>query len=332
MRWRRLEKTPDVIDRRGARSRGRSRPGGLQVGGGLGLVGVLIFLAIQLLGGGTAGSTFDVDNQFGGGVSTTGEPGTDEIPAGEDPERDLKDFSAYVFTDAQRTWQRTFKDAGRPYERAKLVLYRDGVSTGCGDASSAVGPFYCPADQNVYLDLSFYDDMAQRLGAQGDFAWAYVIAHEIGHHVQQELGTSDEVRRLSRANPDQANELSVRLELQADCFSGVWAHSVYKEGKLEEGDVQEATRAAAAVGDDRLQRQGERARRPGLVHARDVGAARAVVRGGTRQRGPGGLRHVLGGGALKRACARRSRCAALIRRRPARAPGPAARSRCRRSG
>ena len=254
MRWRRLEKTPDVIDRRGARSRGRSRPGGVQVGGGLGLVGVLIFLAIQLLGGGT-GTAFDVDNQFGGGVSTTGEPGTDAIPAAEDPERDLKDFSAYVFTDAQRTWQQTFKDAGRPYERAKLVLYRGGVSTGCGDASSAVGPFYCPADQNVYLDLSFYGDMAQRLGARGDFAWAYVIAHEVGHHVQKELGTSDEVRRLSRDNPDQANELSVRLELQADCFSGVWAHSVYKEGKLEEGDVQEATRAAAAVGDDRLQRQ-----------------------------------------------------------------------------
>jgi uncharacterized protein len=255
MRWRRLKRTPDVIDRRGARGGGRSGPGGLRVGGGLGVVGLLIFLAIQLLGGGAAGSGFDVDNQFGGGVSTTSDPGSAEIPPGQNPERDLKDFSAYVFTNAQRTWERTFEGLGEPYRRAKLVLYRDGVSTGCGSASSAVGPFYCPADQDVYLDLGFYDDMAQRLGAQGDFAWAYVIAHEVGHHVQQQLGTSDEVRRLSRDNPDRANELSIRLELQADCFSGVWAHSVYKAGDLEEGDAQEATRAAAAVGDDRLQRR-----------------------------------------------------------------------------
>ena len=167
----------------------------------------------------------------------------------------MKDFSAYVFTRAQRNWERAFAEQGRPYERAKLVLYRDGVSTGCGSASSAVGPFYCPADQRVYLDLSFYGDMASQLGAQGDFAWAYVIAHEVGHHVQRQLGTSDEVRRLSSQDPEEANELSVRLELQADCFSGVWAHSVYTAGDLEQGDVEEATTAAAAVGDDRLQRK-----------------------------------------------------------------------------
>ena len=255
MRWRRLKRTPDVIDRRGARGGGRSGPGGLRVGGGLGLVGLLIFLAIQLLGGGGAGSAFDVDNQFGGGVTTTGDPGSAEIPPGQDPERDLKDFSAYVFTNAQRTWERMFEGTGEPYRRAKLVLYRDGVATGCGSASSAVGPFYCPADQNVYLDLGFYDDMAQRLGAQGDFAWAYVIAHEVGHHVQKQLGTSDEVRRLSQDDPGEANDLSVRLELQADCFSGVWAHAVYRAGDLEEGDTEEAMRAAAAVGDDRLQRR-----------------------------------------------------------------------------
>ena len=135
------------------------------------------------------------------------------------------------------------------------MLYRDAVSTGCGNASSAVGPFYCPADQRVYLDLSFYGDMERQLGAPGDFAWAYVIAHEVGHHVQQQLGTSDEVERLRREQPDEANALSVRLELQADCYAGVWAHSVYAAGDLEKGDVSEATRASAAVGDDRLQRQ-----------------------------------------------------------------------------
>ena len=185
----------------------------------------------------------------------SGDPGSAAIPASQDPERDLRDFSAYVFTRAQEDWERRFERDGKRYERAKLVLYRDGVSTGCGSASSAVGPFYCPADENVYLDLSFYDDMARQLGAPGDFAWAYVIAHEVGHHVQQQLGTSDEVRRLSQESPGEANELSVRQELQADCYSGVWAYSVFAAGDLEEGDVEEATTAAAAVGDDRLQRR-----------------------------------------------------------------------------
>ena len=245
-----MRDTPDVIDQR-ARGGRMSFPGGARVGGGVGIVGLLVFLAIQLLGGG-GGAAFDVDNQFGDQVET---PGGGSIPAAQDPERDLKDFSAYVFTRAQRNWERSFAEQGQPYERAKLVLYRDGVSTGCGSASSAVGPFYCPADQRVYLDLSFYRDMTSQLGAQGDFAWAYVIAHEVGHHVQRQLGTSDEVRRLSSQDPGQANELSVRLELQADCFSGVWAHSVYTAGDLEQGDVEEATMAAAAVGDDRLQRK-----------------------------------------------------------------------------
>ena len=252
MRWRRMRDTPDVIDRRGARSGGLPIPGGVRAGGGLGIVGLLIFLAITLIGGG-GGTAFDVDNQFGDQVQVPGEPGSAAIPPEQDPERDLRDFSAYVFTKAQDDWEQAFAKQGRSYERAKLVLYRDGVSTGCGSASSAVGPFYCPADQRVYLDLGFYGDMASRLGAQGDFAWAYVIAHEVGHHVQGRLGTSQEVRRLSSQDPDEANELSVRLELQADCFSGVWAHSVYAAGDLEKGDVEEATTAAAAVGDDRLQ-------------------------------------------------------------------------------
>jgi predicted metalloprotease len=236
-----------VIDARG----GGGRRGALPVaGGGLGLVGVLVFLALQVLGGG--GATFDVPTGFDPSVrAPSGEP----IPASQDPERDLRDFSAYVFSNAQDRWQQTFAEQGREYRRAKLVLYRDAVDTGCGSASSAVGPFYCPADQRVYLDLSFYRDMEQRLGARGDFAWAYVIAHEVGHHVQKLLGISDRVRTLQAQDRDQANALSVRLELQADCYAGVWARSVFKAGDLEDGDLEEAFTAAEAVGDDRLQRQ-----------------------------------------------------------------------------
>ena len=251
MRWRRV-KNPDVIDRRGARG-GAGFPVGRggAVGGGLGLVGVLVVLAVQLLGG--SGAAFDVDTGLGGGGSAPGQPAA--IPPSEDPERDLKDFSTYVFTDAQKLWEQTFGRADQPYENARLVLYRSGVSTACGDASSAVGPFYCPADQIVYLDLSFYGDLENQLGAGGDFAWAYVIAHEMGHHIQQQLGTSDEVRRLQQERSDEANELSVRLELQADCYAGVWGYTVYKQGDLEKGDVREALRAAGAIGDDRLQRK-----------------------------------------------------------------------------
>jgi uncharacterized protein len=251
MRWRRV-RNPDVIDRRGARG-GAGFPVGRggAVGGGLGLVGVIVVLALQLLGGN--GAAFDVDTGLGGGGSGPGQPAP--IPASEDPERDLKDFSAYVFTDAQKMWEQRVKSAGQPYEHARLVLYRDGVQTACGSASSAVGPFYCPADQVVYLDLSFYQDMQSQLQAGGDFAWAYVIAHEVGHHVQQQLGTSEEVRRLQQEQGGDANELSVRLELQADCYAGVWARTVYKQGDLEKGDVREALRAAGAVGDDRLQRR-----------------------------------------------------------------------------
>ena len=251
MRWRRV-RNPDVIDRRGARG-GAGFPVGRggAVGGGLGLVGVIVVLALQLLGGN--GAAFDVDTGLGGGGSGPGQPAP--IPASEDPERDLKDFSAYVFTDAQKMWEQRFKSAGQPYEHARLVLYRDGVQTACGSASSAVGPFYCPADQVVYLDLSFYQDMQSQLQAGGDFAWAYVIAHEVGHHVQQQLGTSEEVRRLQQEQGGDANELSVRLELQADCYAGVWARTVFKQGDLEKGDVREALRAAGAVGDDRLQRR-----------------------------------------------------------------------------
>ncbi|HEX2087614.1 MAG TPA: neutral zinc metallopeptidase [Solirubrobacteraceae bacterium] len=218
-----------------------------------------MFVAVQVLGGGGGGGSggFAIDQPFG---DVAGSPaGEAPIPASQDPDRDLRDFSAYVFTDAQDRWVAAFDREGRPYRRAKLVLYRDAVLTeGCGGASSAIGPFYCPADRRVYLDLSFYRDMTRRLRASGDFAWAYVIAHEMGHHVQNELGTAAQVERARREDPDRANELSVRQELQADCYAGVWAHEVYRAGQLEPGDVEEAFRASEAVGDDRLQRNAGR--------------------------------------------------------------------------
>jgi predicted metalloprotease len=223
----------------------------VRAGGGLGLVGVIVVIAIQLLGGG--GSAFDVPAGFGGATQA---PAGEPLPAGQDPDKDLRDFSLYVFSDVQDSWTRTFERQGRTYERAKLVLYRGATDTGCGVGQAASGPFYCPADQRVYLDLSFYRDMEDQLRAGGDFAWAYVIAHEVGHHVQNLLGTERKVRQLRADDPGNGNTLSVRLELQADCYAGVWARSVFDQ--LQDGDVEEAMTASQAVGDDRLQRNAGR--------------------------------------------------------------------------
>jgi len=269
-------KTRDVIDIRGAEQPrgggGGSLPGGLPggiagVGGGAGLVIVLVIVAIQVFGGGSAGG-FDIGQILGPGATPPGAENPEPIPPGEDPDAELKDFSTYVFVDAQDTWKQSLARGGEGYDNAQLVLYADAVTTGgCGNATSAVGPFYCPADQRVYLDLSFYEDMKRQLDAPGDFAWAYVIAHEMGHHVQNELGTNSEVARLERSDPDRANELSVRLELQADCYAGVWAATVFAEGDLEEGDLEQAFTAAEAVGDDRLQEQaGQRVDADSFTH------------------------------------------------------------------
>ena len=269
MKWKR-KKSRDVIDVRGAprSSGGRSGgigglgggiplPGGLAgAGGGIGLVAVVIVLAIQFLGS-DGGEGFSVDEIFGTGVNAPGVSEPQPIPRDEDPQRDLKDFSTYVFVDAQKTWAGTFREDGESYDDAQLVLFSGAVRTdGCGSASSAVGPFYCPADGRVYIDLSFYEEMEGQLGAGGDFAWAYVIAHEMGHHVQNVTGTNADVARLESDNPDDANELSVRTELQADCYAGVWASTVFAEGDLEAGDLDEAFTATEAIGDDRLQSRG----------------------------------------------------------------------------
>jgi len=261
MKWKRGAKSRDVIDVRGASGGSSGGGGGLPIpgglggiGGGAGLIVVIVIVAINVLGGGSGGTGFDLPGL--GGATAPGANDPQPLPPGEDPQAELKDFSAYVFDDAQVVWESTFDRSGDAYDTAKLVLYSGAVRTdGCGGATSAVGPFYCPADERVYLDLSFYGEMRRQLGASGDFAWAYVIAHEMGHHVQRMTGTSAAVERLSRSEPADANELSVRQELQADCYAGVWAATVYAEGALEPGDLDEAFNAAEAVGDDRLQRQ-----------------------------------------------------------------------------
>jgi hypothetical protein len=263
MKWRRT-RSRDVIDIRGASGGRRSGagmggmplPGGIKgVGGGAGLLVLLVVLGIQFLGGG-GGAGFDIGQVLAPGAQAPGAGNPQPIPPSEDPQRDLKDFSTYVFEDSQDLWRLALTSEGEGYDNAQLVLYSGAVSTeGCGGATSAVGPFYCPADGRVYLDLSFYEDMERQLGASGDFAWAYVIAHEMGHHVQRELGTSEEVRRQQQESSDDANELSVRLELQADCYAGFWASTVFEAGDLEQGDLDEAFTASEAVGDDRLQQQ-----------------------------------------------------------------------------
>jgi hypothetical protein len=170
-------------------------------------------------------------------------------------EEELVDFMSFVLDDLQATWSSVLPRAGASYQDAQMVLFRDAVRSACGVAGSQTGPFYCPADGKVYLDLSFFDELRRRFGAPGDFAQAYVIAHEVGHHVQNLLGIEREVRRLQGQRPDVANDLSVRMELQADCLAGVWGHSTAQRGILDQGDVEEGLNAAAAIGDDRIQRQ-----------------------------------------------------------------------------
>jgi uncharacterized protein len=194
------------------------------------------------------------------GLGGGGEPTVEETSGGavvnESPEeRRMVEFVSFVLDDAQQTWLRLAPSVGTEYRDARLVLFRDLVQSACGTGQSAMGPFYCPMDQKVYIDLGFFDALDAKLGAGGDFAQAYVIAHEIGHHVQNLAGTAQSVRQTSEARPHLANELSVRLELQADCYAGVWAASTNQRGLLESGDIEEGMGAAAAVGDDRLQRK-----------------------------------------------------------------------------
>ncbi|HEY9761983.1 MAG TPA: neutral zinc metallopeptidase [Trichocoleus sp.] len=243
MRWETGRRSVNIEDRRGAGGGGR----GMAVGGGLGTV--VLALIVAFLGG-------DPIAVLTGGAPAGGD--YSQIPSGatSPEEEQLVEFVSVVLGDTEDTWNQIFQEQiGQPYQEPSLVLFSGSVDSACGFAQAAMGPFYCPADQKIYIDLSFYEDLRTRHQAPGDFAQAYVISHEVGHHVQNLLGISDQVHRLQqRASKTDANQLSVRLELQADCFAGVWAnHAQEARQILEQGDVQEALNAASQIGDDRLQ-------------------------------------------------------------------------------
>jgi predicted metalloprotease len=226
----------------------------MRLGGGMGMGigGTVVLLVLSLLFG------KDLLSGAGGGGDIGPMPAQDASTpyVGTPEEEEQIEFLSAVLDDAQATWARVFSQAGQQYQDARLVVFKDATQSACGVGQSATGPFYCPADQMVYLDLGFFQELHARFGAPGDFAQAYVLAHEIGHHVQQLTGISDQVRSAQQRSPDDANELSVRLELQADCYAGVWGHQTSGRVSLEAGDAEEGLNAAAAIGDDRLQRMG----------------------------------------------------------------------------
>src|SRR5258707_5781274 len=248
MRWTPGGESQDIEDRRDDEGGGG---GGFQFGGmHLGIGGALILLVLNLV---------FKQNFFAllgnGGAAPHSSAMSQPNPARDQQEQPLVQFVSFVLDDAQNTWTEILPEqVGKPYRHAKLVLFRNYTQSGCGGAESATGPFYCPGDEKVYIDLGFYDELKQRFGAPGEFAQAYVLAHEIGHHVQKIIGIESRVRQLEQGNPRLQNPLSVKMELQADCLAGVWAHCTQEGKLLERGDVQSALGAAAAVGDDRLQR------------------------------------------------------------------------------
>jgi predicted metalloprotease len=243
MRWQDGRRSGNVEDRRGAKA---------AAGGAVGIGGVLVAIVYVMLGG-------DPNNavQVATAVSSVGAEATPAgAPAADDA---LAQMVSVVLADTEDVWTAIFQSAGKTYQQPKLVLFTDSVNSACGRAGASIGPFYCPADYKAYIDLSFYDQLRRRFGAPGDFAQAYVIAHEVGHHVQNLLGISAQADRAGRGKSEaEVNALSVRQELQADCFAGVWAHHADKQRHLlEAGDVEEALRAAEAIGDDTLQRQSQ---------------------------------------------------------------------------
>jgi predicted metalloprotease len=247
MRWNDNGSSPDLIDRRGQR------------GGGGGLGGGLLMLLPFLLRSPIGWVILIVGGLFYlfSGSFTSNNPAHEERGGGpvasNDPERREVKFVGFVLDDTQKTWEKLFQAKGAEYRHAKLVLFTDSTSTGCGYGQAATGPFYCPNDERVYIDLGFYKELTNKLGAKGEFAEAYVVAHEIGHHVQKLLGTSQKLSGLKHT--EGAEGASVRLELQADCFAGIWAKSTKERDLLEEGDIESALNAASAIGDDRLQKQ-----------------------------------------------------------------------------
>lgn len=253
MRWRNPRRSGNIEDRRGMRVPMKA------VGGGIG--GLILLIVIVLLGGGDPGMIFNDGINSNTGVNNPSSlsyyEGTTPI---SEEERQLADFVSIVLADTEDTWNEIFASASLDYREPTLVLFSGAVESGCGLAQSAVGPFYCPLDEKVYIDLSFYKDLRDSFGAPGDFAQAYVIAHEIGHHVQNQLGIMEEVQTAQQQASSQAdaNRLSVMLELQADCLSGVWAYNADRSRAiLEQGDIEEGLNAASSIGDDRLQMESQ---------------------------------------------------------------------------
>jgi len=251
MKWEGRAESGNVEDRRGAGGGGMRM--GLPLGGGIGgLVLLLVFSALtgqnplDLIGAGDGN----------GAPSDTGFSGPGSEPARAPATDPQTRFMRVILGDTEETWTSIFRERGQTYEPPTLVLFSGATDTACGLGQSAMGPFYCPGDRKVYLDTSFFDELAQRFGAPGDFAQAYVVAHEVGHHVQTLLGLSDRVRSArQQASEADANALSVRMELQADCYAGVWGHYAAQHNLLDTGDAEEGLQAAASIGDDRLQRQ-----------------------------------------------------------------------------
>jgi|NGEPerStandDraft_6_1074524.scaffolds.fasta_scaffold69124_3 predicted metalloprotease len=249
MRWTPGGRSEDVED-----VRGEGGGSGFRLRGShLGIGGFLVVLVLSLLFKRDFFSLLGIGN-VGGPAATTA---SRTVPRGPEDDRQVQ-FVSFVLDDVQKTWSQAFAKAKRPYPHARLVLFSDETRSGCGFAEAASGPFYCPEDQKVYIDLAFFQELKTRFGAPGEFAQAYVIAHEIGHHVQNLLGIDAQLRQLQARNPSRARDLSIGLELQADCLAGVWAHSTEERNILEKGDVEAGLAAAAAVGDDRMQRQAGR--------------------------------------------------------------------------
>ncbi len=250
MRWTPGGRSDNLEDRRSG--------GG--IGRGLGIGGTVVVLALSLITGRNLFSDLGVEP----GINSGGSAMTAADSAREEPE---VQFVSFVLDDVQNTWAKILPENNIQFNPARLVLFRNSTNSGCGAAQSAMGPFYCPVDQKVYIDLGFYDELKTRFGASGDFAQAYVLAHELGHHVQHLIGTDARVRQAEEQNPGQANQYSVRLELQADCYAGVWAASTQQRNILSPGDIDEAMTAAASVGDDRiLAQEGRRVNVDSFTH------------------------------------------------------------------
>ncbi len=262
MKWRSGRRSSNIEDRRGRSPAAAGR--GVKMGGGIGGIGLLVLLAVFLTGGNPMQLIGDL---LGGGGSTQPQAGVDntarQAPRQRGGRDDTGDFVSAVLADTEDTWTMIFNQAGARYAAPTLVLFEDAVNSACGRNTAASGPFYCPGDHKLYLDTSFFVQL-QRMGAPGDFAQAYVIAHEVAHHVQNLQGISMKVQQAQRrAAKEQANQLSVLTELQADCYAGIWAHYAQRQGDLlEPGDLEEGLRAAASIGDDNIQRQSGRGVRP----------------------------------------------------------------------